>query len=65
MAQQIKTAEADIQIQMREGDHGHKIIMIRFNGGCWQEVVLPSSIVKEKIIDAKFWKYIINYLIKE
>ena len=65
MASQIKTSEADIQIQMREGDHGHKVILMRFNGACWQEVVLPSSIVKEKIIDAKFWKYLINYLIKE
>ena len=65
MAQQIKTSQADIQIQMREGTNDHKIVMIKFNDGCWQEVVLPTSIVKEKIIDAKFWKYLINYLIKE
>lgn len=65
MVNSIKTAEADIRIQMREGNNGQKLIMMQINGGCWQEVTLPSSIIKEKFIDAKFWKYLINYLIKE
>lgn len=65
MAKQINTSSADIQIQMREGNNGQKIVMMKIDSGCWQEITIPSSIVKEKIIDAKFWKFLINYLIKE
>ena len=50
---------------MREGNNGQKIVMMKIDSGCWQEITLPTSIVKEKIIDAKFWKFLINYLIKE
>lgn len=65
MAKQINTSYSDIHIQMRKGDNGQKLVMMKIDSECWQEITLPSEIVEEKIIDAKFWKFLINYLIKE
>lgn len=65
MAKQINTDYADIYIQIRAGNNGQKLVMIKIDNNPWQEITLPTSIVKEKIIDAKFWKFLINYLIKE
>lgn len=63
MANSIKTAEVDIQIQLRVSQDGEKnLILVKINNAPWQETVLPSAIVKEKFIDAKFWKYLLNFL---
>lgn len=66
MAKSINTSDADIYIQVRSGNSDKKLIMVKFGDGvCWQEVILPASIVKEKFLDSNFWKYILNFFIKD
>lgn len=66
MVKSIKTDGTNIKIQIIESNKkDEKLIMMHINEGCWQEVVLPNEIVKEKFTDAKFWTHLINFFIKE
>ena len=62
----VKTENCDIQIQIRPcQDLKNTYFAIKTEEGCWQEVVLPSEIVKEKFTDALLWKHILKFFIKE
>lgn len=66
MTRSIKTDNPKIHIQIIENkDKSEKLIMMRINEGCWQEVILPNEIVKDKFTDAKFWTHLINFFIKD
>ena len=66
MTRSIKTDNPKIKIQIIENkDKSEKLIMMQINEGCWQEVLLPNEIVKEKFTDSKFWTHLINFFIKD